>query len=75
MKSASTIMFEVLKSDIYDARPSKIKATHSFKSWLVAHDKAHFIKDNSERGFYVAYNLIPIEIDDAIENDYFELVY
>ena len=75
MKSLNAIMFEVLKSEIYDARPVKIKATYDFKLWLVKYDKVSLIKDDSKRGFYVAYNLIPIEIDDTIKNEYYELVY
>lgn len=75
MKSLHQIIFEVLISEIHDARPIKIKATYDFKSWLVAHDKTCFIKDDSKRGFYVALNFIPIVVDDTIDNEYYELVY
>lgn len=68
-------MFKLLKWEIKDARPIKIKATDEFVSWLVECDKVAFIKDDSKRGFYVALNFIPIEIDDTIENEYYEFVY
>lgn len=75
MRKHNEIMFEVLKSEIYNVRPIKIKTTYDFKLWLVAHDKVSYIKNDSKRGFYVAFNLIPIEIDDTIKSEYYELIY
>ena len=57
--------------------PKKIKVTHSFYCYLVdkfTEDVIHE-KDDSPRGYYTHFTGIPIEIDDAIENEDYELVY
>lgn len=57
--------------------PKKIKLTHKFYNCIVAkftNDVIHE-KDDSPRGYYTYFAGIPIEIDDTIENEDYELVY
>ena len=58
-------------------RPKKIKATYDFYQYLVAKCNENVIleKDDSPSGYYGHFTGIPIEIDDTIENEYYELVY
>ena len=58
-------------------RPKKIKVTYDFYQYLVAKcdEKVILEKDDSPSGYYGHFTGIPIEIDDAIENEYYELVY
>lgn len=57
--------------------PKKIKVTHNFYNYLVAKFTEDVIheKDDSPRGYNTHFTGIPIEIDDTIENEYYELVY
>ena len=57
--------------------PKKIKVTHYFYNYLVAKFTEDVIheKDDSSRGYYSCFTGIPIEIDDTIENEYYELIY
>lgn len=57
--------------------PQKIKVTTHFYQYLVAKFQETVVleKDDSPRGYYAQFTGIPIEIDDTIENEYYELVY
>jgi hypothetical protein len=57
--------------------PKKIKVTHNFYNYLAAKFTVDVIheKDNPPRGYYTNFTGIPVEIDDTIENEYYELVY
>lgn len=58
-------------------RPKKIKVTYDFYQYLVAKCNEDIIleKNDLPRGYYSYFTGIPIEIDDTIENEYYELVY
>ena len=55
----------------------KIKVKSFFYNWLAAHytDDIVHTKDDSPRGYTSNWTGIPVEIDDTIENEYYELVY
>ena len=57
--------------------PKKIKVTHNFYNYLAAKFTEDVIceKDDSPSGYNTHFTGIPIEIDDTIENEYYELVY
>ena len=57
--------------------PKKIKVTSKFYHYLAAKVTEDVIheKDDSPRGYYTHFTGILIEIDDTIENEYYELVY
>lgn len=57
--------------------PKKIKVTHNFYNYLVAKcsEEVIYEKDDSLKGYYANFIGILIEIDDTIENEYYELVY
>jgi hypothetical protein len=57
--------------------PKKIKVKSFFYHWLAAHytDDIVHTKDDSPRGYTSNWTGIPVEIDDTIENEYYELVY
>jgi hypothetical protein len=57
--------------------PKKIKVKSFFYNWLTAHytDGIIHTKDNSPRGYTSNWTGIPVEIDNTIENEYYELVY
>jgi hypothetical protein len=57
--------------------PKKIKVTHNFYNYLAAKFTEDVIheKDDSPRGYHIHFTDIPIEIDNTIENEYYELVY
>lgn len=58
--------------------PKKIKVTSDFYDYLVAKTKDEVVlhkDDDLPNGYYGTFTGIPIEIDDAIENEYYELVY
>lgn len=59
------------------AVPKKIKVTHNFYNCLVAKFTEYVIheRDDSPRGYYSYFTGISIEIDDTIENEYYEIVY
>lgn len=57
--------------------PKKIKVTHNFYNYLAAKFTEDVIheKDDSPRGYHTHFTGIPVESDDTIENEYYELVY
>ena len=69
----------LLEARIYSRPPRKIKITSSFDAYL--HTVCPTIVEDSLRDEYLARGVcgqftgIPIEIDDTIENEYYELVY
>lgn len=72
---------EIIETALINIKPlrllKKIKVKSCFYEYLVAnftYDIVH-TKDDSPRGYYSAWTGIPIEIDDTIENEYYELVY
>jgi hypothetical protein len=71
------IIESILSSITLPRIPKKIKVKSFFYNWLVAHytDNIVHTKDDSPRGYTSNLTGIPIEIDDTIENEYYELVY
>ena len=71
------IIESILKSITLPRLPKKIKVKSFFYNWLAAHytDDIIHTKDDSSRGYTSDWTGIPIEIDDTIENEYYELVY
>lgn len=71
------IIESILESITLPRIPKKIKVKSFFYNWLVAHctDDIVHTKDDSPRGYTSNWTGIPIEIDDTIENEYYELVY
>ena len=55
----------------------KIKVTTPFYYYLLVKCRDNVVckKDDSARGYHDSFIGIPIEIDDDIENEYYELVY
>ena len=59
-------------------RPKKIKITSDFYNYLVAKTEDEVVlhkDDNSHNGYYDTFVCLPIEIDNTIEDKYYELVY
>ena len=71
------IIESILKSTTLPRLPKKIKVKSFFYNWLAANftDDIILTKDDSPRGYTADWTGIPIEIDDTIENEYYELVY
>lgn len=71
------IIESILASITLPHLPKKIKVKSFFYNWLAAHytDDIIHTKDDSPRGYVSDWTGIPIEIDDTIENEYYELVY
>lgn len=71
------IIESILKSTTMPRIPKKIKVKSFFYNWLAANYTEDIIhtKDNSPRGYNTDWTGMPIEIDNAIENEYYELVY
>lgn len=71
------IIESILKSTTLPRLPKKIKVKSFFYNWLAANFTDDIIceKDDSLRGYTANWTGIPIEIDDTIENEYYELVY
>jgi hypothetical protein len=71
------IIESILASITLPRLPKKIKVKAFFYNWLSAHytDDIIHTKDDSSRGYVSDWTGIPIEIDDTIENEYYELVY
>ena len=71
------IIESILESITLPRIPKKIKVKSFFYNWLVANctDDIIHTKDDSPRGYVSNWTGIPIEIDDTIENEYYELVY
>lgn len=69
----------LLEARIYSSPPRKIKITSSFDAYL--RTVCPTIVENPPQDAYLAKGVcgqftgIPIEIDDTIENEYYELVY
>ena len=66
-----------MEKEVRDKRPSKIKVTSQFADYLqksvvmiVTEPPKHF-----SGGTIGSWAAVPIEIDDTIENEYYELVY
>lgn len=57
--------------------PKCIKVTNNFSNYLKAKFKDEIVyeKTNTPEGYISYWTGIPIEIDDTIENEYYELVY
>lgn len=73
-----TEMIENIIADTSSRRfPKKIKVKPYFYNYLAANftDDLVHNKDDSPQGYYSAWTGIPVEIDDTIENEYYELVY
>jgi hypothetical protein len=71
------IIKTLLEADTLPRIPKKIKVKSFFYNWLAAHytnDIVH-TKDDSSRRYNSNWTGIPIEIDDTIENEYYEFVY
>lgn len=70
---------EKLVFDIHQPRLiKKIKVTSQFYAYLAAHSTDYVVHtkyDDSPRGYVSTYFGIPIEIDNTIYSDYYELVY
>ena len=66
-----------LESKIFANRPQRIKVTKKFSNFLEAKftDEIVFEKTNTPKGYISYYTGIPSEIDDTIENEYYEIVY
>jgi hypothetical protein len=66
-----------MQKEINEKIPNKIKFTHEFAAYLERHESAWAeIPSNLPNGAVVGqFTGIPIEIDDTIENEYYELVY
>lgn len=71
------IIESILNSITLPRIPKKIKVKSFFYNWLAANftDDINHTKDDSPRGYTSNLTGIPIEIDDTIENEYYELVY
>ena len=71
------IIESILSSIDLSRIPKKIKVKSFFYHWLSANftDDIICTKDDSPRGYTSNLTGIPIEIDDTIENEYYELVY
>ena len=55
--------------------PKKIKITSEFYEYLAVVCQTTFESASNRAGVYGQFTGIPIEIDDTIENEYYELVY
>jgi hypothetical protein len=76
--TAEQAEFLCLIEDIYFEHPKSIKVTLKFGEWLEARANNSRLKVESidtTKGYVASYQGIPIEIDDTIENEYYELVY
>ena len=73
----SKIIESMVKSITLHHIPKKIKVKSFFYNWLAANitDDIVHTKDDSTRGYTSNLTGIPIEIDDTIENEYYELIY
>ena len=71
------IIESILSSITLPRTPKKIKVKSFFYNWLTAHytDDIIHTKDDSLREYTSNLTCIPIEIDDTIENEYYELIY
>jgi hypothetical protein len=71
------IIESILNSITLTRIPKKIKVKSFFYNWLAAHytDDIVHTKDDSSRRYNSNWTGIPIEIDDTIENEYYEIVY
>ena len=71
------IIESMINSITLPRTPKKIKVKSFFYNWLTAHytDDIIHTKDNSPRGYTTNWTGIPVEIDNTIENEYYELVY
>jgi hypothetical protein len=71
------IIESILESITLPRLPKKIKVKYFFYNWLAAYytDDIILTKDDSSRGYTSNWTGIPIEIDNTIENEYYELVY
>jgi hypothetical protein len=70
--------FLCLIEDIHVEHPKSIKVTSKFGEWIEARANNSRLKLESidtTKGYIASYQGIPIEIDDTIENEYYELVY
>ena len=71
-------IYSLMRKEIEETNPSKIKVTSQFYAYLAAYftdNVVHTKDDDSARGYVSTYFGIPIEIDNTIESDYYELVY
>lgn len=66
-----------LVADVFANPPERIKVTKKFSNYLEAKftDEVCLEKTNTPKGYISYWTGIPIEIDNTIENEYYELVY
>ena len=71
------IIESMVKSIALPRLPKKIKVKYFFYNWLITYytDDIVHTKDDSPRGYTSNLTGIPVEIDNSIEGDYYELVY
>lgn len=69
--------FLCLIEDVDLSPPKSIKVTPKFGAWLKARANSRLKLEPTDtaKGYAISWQGIPIEIDDAIENEYYELVY
>ena len=75
--SITEIIETILETTALPRLPKKIKVKSFFYNALVAKftDDIICTKDDSPRGYYATWTGIPVEIDNTIESEYYELVY
>ena len=76
--TAEQSAFLCLIEDINCEHPKSIKVTTKFGRWLDARGNNKFLKSESadaSKGRIASWKGIPIEVDDTIEDEYYEFVY